>query len=136
MKIPSFRFIDDGWAFNPFHWMGPNCRVDCYPDKLFHLAAGFLIAAAFLGWTRWRRRPAPVRAHVAIVPVVAALKEVYDWLFAQPSPAGFWRDQGPSWRDFVATILGQVVFWAGVWAWRALRGRRARAAAGRAGAGA
>lgn len=130
MRIPPFRFIDDGWVFNPFHWLGPDCQVDCYPDKLFHLVAGFVIAAGFAwAYRRWRGRPGPVWAHVVIVPIIGALKEVHDWLWAQPDPDGFWRDQGPSWRDFVATVMGQAVFWLGVWArlgWRAAR-RRTRA---------
>ena len=132
--MPPFRFTQDGWVFDPFHWMGPSCRINCYPDKFFHLVAGLLIAAAFAwGYAWWRRRPAPWWAHAAVVPLIAALKEVYDWIYAQPTPAGFWRDQGPSWRDFVATLLGQALFWVGVWAWRVgsrLWRRRSDAAAG------
>ncbi len=136
MKLPPFRFIQDGWVFNPFHWLGPYCQVDCYPDKLFHLLAGVGIAAGFAWWSaRMRRAAAPAWAHLAIVPIIAALKELYDWLFAQPDPSTFWRDQGPSWRDFVATVMGQALFWLGVWAWQALRGRlRAPAREGPGGA--
>ena len=132
--MPPFGFTQDGWIFDPFHWMGPSCRVNCYPDKLFHLLAGLFIAAAFAwGYARWRRRPAPWWAHAAVVPVIAALKEIYDWMYAQPTPDGFWRDPGPSWRDFVATLLGQLLFWVAVWGWRL--GSRLRRRAGEPGAG-
>lgn len=131
MNLPPLRFMDDGWVFNPFHWLGPQCRVDCYPDKLFHLLAGLAVAAFFAwGYARWRGRPAPLWTQVAAVTLVAAAKEVYDWFFAQPSPVGFWRDRGPSWRDFVATLMGGAIYWLAVWVWRALRSRRRRGGVG------
>jgi hypothetical protein len=127
--VPPFRFSDDGWIFDPLHWLGPQCRIDCYPDKLLHLLAGFAIAAAFVwGYARWRRRPGPWWAHAAVVPVIAALKEIHDWLLSAPDTSGFWRDQGPSWRDFLATVLGQILFWGVVWLWRLRSCRGARAA--------
>ena len=126
MKIPPLRFLEDGWVFNPFHWMGPDCRIDCYPDKLFHLLAGFAIAAV-LAWADRSRngRIAHPWVHVLVVPLVATAKELSDGLLPRP-PDEFWRDAGPSWRDAVATLLGQALFWATVLARAGLRARADR----------
>lgn len=122
--MPPFRFADDGWIFDPFHWMGPQCVADCYPDKLFHLLAGIAIAGAFAwAYARWRGRAARWWAHAAVVPIVAALKELHDWILWASDASGFWRDQGPSWRDFLATLLGQGIFWGVAWV-RHRRGAR------------
>jgi hypothetical protein len=67
------------------------CKVPC--DKQMHFLSGFIIAAAltpFIG-----------AATVFIVAIVAALKEVYDYMHPESHTADFW--------DWVATTLGGLV---------------------------
>jgi hypothetical protein len=67
------------------------CKVPC--DKQMHMLSGFIIAAVltpFIG-----------AASVFIVAIVAALKEVYDYMRPESHTADFY--------DWVATTLGGVV---------------------------
>lgn len=67
------------------------CRVPA--DKQMHIVAGFIIAAVltpFIGFYA-----------VAIVAIIAALKEIYDYLHPESHTADVW--------DWVATVLGGVV---------------------------
>ena len=67
------------------------CRVPC--DKQMHFVCGFIIAAVltpFIGATA-----------ILVVAIVAALKEIYDYMHPDSHTADFW--------DWVATTLGGVV---------------------------
>jgi heme/copper-type cytochrome/quinol oxidase subunit 4 len=67
------------------------CKVPC--DKQMHFICGFIIAAVltpFIG-----------AASVFIVAIIAALKEIYDFLHPDKHTADIW--------DWVATTLGGVV---------------------------
>jgi hypothetical protein len=62
-------------------------------DKQMHFISGFIIATVltpFIGFYS-----------VAIVAIIAALKEIYDYLHPESHTADFW--------DWVATTLGGVV---------------------------
>jgi hypothetical protein len=67
------------------------CKVPC--DKQMHFTCGFIIAAVltpFIG-----------AASVFIVAIIAALKEVYDYMHPDKHTADIW--------DWVATSLGGVL---------------------------
>jgi hypothetical protein len=62
-------------------------------DKFMHIVCGFIIAAVltpFIGFYS-----------VVVVAIIAALKEIYDYLHPESHTADFW--------DWVATTLGGVV---------------------------
>lgn len=67
------------------------CKVPC--DKQMHFISGFIIAAVltpFIG-----------AYSIAVVAVIALLKEIYDYLHPDKHTADFW--------DWVATTLGGIV---------------------------
>ena len=67
------------------------CKVPC--DKQMHFLSGFIIAAVltpFIG-----------AYSILVVAVIAALKEIYDYLHKDIHTPDFW--------DWVATVIGGVV---------------------------
>jgi len=67
------------------------CKIPC--DKQMHFLCGLVIAAVltpFIG-----------AYSIAVVAVIAALKEIYDYLHPDKHTADFW--------DWVATVLGGIV---------------------------
>jgi hypothetical protein len=67
------------------------CKIPC--DKQMHFLSGFIIAAVltpFIG-----------AYSILVVAVIAALKEIYDYLHPESHTADFW--------DWVATTLGGLV---------------------------
>jgi len=72
----------------------PSCLENKVPvDKFMHFLCGLVIAAVltpFIG-----------AYSIAVVAVIAALKEIYDYLHPKTHTADFW--------DWVATTLGGVV---------------------------
>ena len=67
------------------------CKVPC--DKQMHFICGFIIAAVltpFIGATS-----------ILVVAIIAALKEVYDYMHPETHTADIW--------DWVATTLGGIV---------------------------
>ena len=67
------------------------CKVPC--DKQMHFICGFIIAAVltpFIGVYS-----------ILVVAIIAALKEIYDYLHPESHTADFW--------DWVATVLGGIL---------------------------